>query len=197
MIENPREPSSARLAHLLNSILLLGLFCFSGWAYPGLPGRIPVHFNASGNADCWAEKSRGLWFALPIVALGFTGLMYLMSLAVKGARRNSRWLNIPHKAQFLALPPERQAPIWQELGMMFFWLAVPLILLFVFLQVAIWMTAVGKGVPGAFPLATALFAVLEVGTALFLTMKLRRSIRQVIQEHENMVAQLGMTESAS
>jgi len=167
MIENPREPSSARLAHLLNSILLLGLLFFSEWAYPRLPGRIPVHFNASGNADCWAEKSRGLWFALPIVALGLTGLMYLMSLAVSGARHNPRWLNIPHKAQFLALPPERQAPVWQELGMMFFW-----------------RTAVGKGVPGAFPVATALFAVLEVGTALFLTMKLRRSISLAIQEHE-------------
>ncbi len=180
MNRNPAAPPSARLAHWLNSILLFGLFCFSGWAYPRLPGRIPVHFNASGNPDCWAEKSRGLWFALPIVALGMTGLMYLMSLAVKGARRNPRWLNIPNKAQFLALPPERQAPIWRELGMMFFWLAVPLISLFAFLQVAIWMAAVGKGVPGAFPLATALFAVLEVGTALFLTMKLSKSIKLAI-----------------
>ena len=184
MNEDRIEPSAARLPHLLNSIALLGLFGFTGWAYPRLPGKIPVHFNAAGNPDCWAEKSWGIWLALPLVALGLTMFMYLVRWSMQGIRRNARWVNIPHKAQFLALPPGRQVPIWQRLRMMFFWLAVPLNGLFIFLQVAIWKTALGQGMPAAFPLATILFVVLELGMVLFLTVRLSRSIRLAIEEHE-------------
>lgn len=77
-------------------------------AWPGLPERMPCHFDFAGRPDRWTTTSGWAWFALPALgtALGILFGFMLPRWMVALARANSRWLNVPHKAQFAALPAE-------------------------------------------------------------------------------------------
>lgn len=75
-------------------------------AWPELPARIPMHFDAAGRPDGWGETSAWLWFSLPAfgtvltLALGLGLPRWMAALA----RANSPWLNVPNKRAFAALP---------------------------------------------------------------------------------------------
>jgi hypothetical protein len=93
----------------LRIALLLALLAVWGIAiaeWPALPARVPIHFDLAGRADGWMAKSAWTWFALPlpgtVLGLGFGFLLPHWMVAL--ARRNSRWLDMPRKAQFTALP---------------------------------------------------------------------------------------------
>lgn len=62
--------------HLLNAALLIGLWGGSLWAYPHLPGEIPMHYGLSGAADRFAETTLGRWLTLPLVATLTAGITY-------------------------------------------------------------------------------------------------------------------------
>jgi hypothetical protein len=90
-------------------LLVLGVvWAIAIEAWPALPERIPLHFDAAGHADGWGQKTLLVWFALPglasVLALGL-GLV-LPWWMLRLARSNSPWLNVPHKKLFQALPEE-------------------------------------------------------------------------------------------
>jgi uncharacterized membrane protein len=62
---------------LLAAVLLM-LVALTVWQYPNLPGRIPIHWNAAGQADGWAPRS-----PLPLAALLLMlGWMHVMLLTL-------------------------------------------------------------------------------------------------------------------
>jgi uncharacterized membrane protein len=89
-------------------VAMVSLWAMALSAWPGLPPRIPIHFDLAGYADGWADTSVVAWFALP--ALGtMLALVFGVLLPwwmVRLARSNSPWLNVPRKRQFMALPVE-------------------------------------------------------------------------------------------
>jgi uncharacterized membrane protein len=94
-----------RVALLLS---MLAVWVLAVVAWPSLPERIPIHFDAGGRPDGWVPKSFGWWFAMPALATGIGALLgiVLPRWMVAMARANSRWLNVPRKQQFMALPAD-------------------------------------------------------------------------------------------
>lgn len=123
---------SDRLAHLLNALAIIILFIYAAITFGDLPEKIPIHFNTHGDPDGWAAKSWGVWLTLPLVALGLTCLFYATTYLVELAKKHPRWLSLPKKEEFLALPAERQAPIWRKMKTMLYWMAVPLNLMILY-----------------------------------------------------------------
>lgn len=73
-------------------------------AYDSLPDRIPVHFNLSGEADRWADRSGYSLWLMPMIWT-LLGLLLLIVL------RFPRAFNFPRKAEVLALPLEYQQSV--------------------------------------------------------------------------------------
>ena len=71
-----------------------------------LPARIPTHYDLLGRPDRWGDKST--LFGLLGVAWGLSLVLYAMILSSRRLTRRPERLNIPHKKQFLKLPPEKQ-----------------------------------------------------------------------------------------
>lgn len=61
-------------------LLLAATFAVSAWAYPFLPERVPVHWNAAGQVDGYGSRLMGAFF-LPGLALGLYVLMLVLPLA--------------------------------------------------------------------------------------------------------------------
>ena len=57
--------------------------------YPELPDRIPIHFNAAGEADGWGK--RGMIWTLPLIALFTVGLVLSVPYF------NQKYVNYPVK----------------------------------------------------------------------------------------------------
>jgi len=107
-------------------VLLIGVVFFR--AYPGLPARVPAHFNLAGRPDRWGRRDEMIWLViLPAVA---AAVLYLMVAMVPRLAANPRVVNIPHKADFLRLPPEKREIYWQVYREFFAGLAAALDLLF-------------------------------------------------------------------
>jgi len=80
---------------------------FAAIAFDRLPEIIPVHFGADGAPDAFASPGLSSWFFMVIVSAVLALAVGLVSLAL--FRIPPRWLNIPKKAAFLALPePDRR-----------------------------------------------------------------------------------------
>jgi len=56
--------------------------------YPGLPTSIPVHFDISGHADRYADKS--VWSVFGLLIIGAAVAILLAALSVAGARYSAR-----------------------------------------------------------------------------------------------------------
>ena len=93
----------------LVTALLAGLFGYAASLYARLPERLPIHFNAAGVADGFAPKSWGAWLLLPCAMSLVCVVSVVAGLAIMGT--DLRWVNIPHKQEFLALPRHVQEPI--------------------------------------------------------------------------------------
>ncbi|MBL8753842.1 MAG: DUF1648 domain-containing protein [Planctomycetes bacterium] len=85
-----------------------GVWVLAAMAWPDLPPRIPIHFDLAGYADGWTETGVLAWFALPALGTVLAAVFgwFLPRWMVRLARANSPWLNVPHKAKFMALPVE-------------------------------------------------------------------------------------------
>lgn len=132
---------SVRTIHLINGGLLVVLLLGSGLVWPDLPKEIPAHFDATGEVTRWTRTSPLAWFSIPLVALGLTAANYSL------AHFLPRWphlINVPGKQQFLALPAERRAPVIERLRELLYGISVPLIVLMIVVQVAIYRTANGE-----------------------------------------------------
>ena len=81
---------------------------FAAAAFDRLPARLPVHFGADGAPDAYAHPGLGSWFFLVFVSAVAGAIVWIAGIAI--FRIPAKWLNIPKKAAFLALPePERLA----------------------------------------------------------------------------------------
>ncbi len=118
---------------LLLAMLLPWLLAGSLWS--SLPERVPMHFDASGRADGFVDRSALVWFALPAFATALGCLLgFLLPRWMRGmAERNSPWLNVPDAARFRQLPADARVRavagpcVWLqaiaiELQVLFAWL---------------------------------------------------------------------------
>ncbi len=112
--ESPRDLGSVLL--VLANAALIALWAAWAWsAYASLPDRIPTHFALGGMPDAWGGKTIFTWFLLPGTAVFISIVDTAAALAVTMAMR--RWpqaINLPRKAEYLALPFElRQRVEWR------------------------------------------------------------------------------------
>jgi uncharacterized membrane protein len=96
-----------RVSALVALVALLGLWGCALWLWPGLPARIPVHFDGSGLPDRVVERSAGAWFLLPGIG---TAMVLVFAFALPAwilrlAADNSPFLNVPRKQDFARLAP--------------------------------------------------------------------------------------------
>ena len=75
---------------------------FAAIVYDRLPDRIPVHFGADGAPDAFASPGLSSWFFMVFVSAVLALAIGLVSLSI--FRIPPKWLNLPKKAAFLALP---------------------------------------------------------------------------------------------
>ncbi len=118
----------ALLAHAVNAILLVAMWAFALWAYDRLPDPIPIHFDAAGDPNGWADKSYASWLLVPGCALGMTAVTYACALLAVLARTNPRLINFPgrYRRKFLALPAGRRESVLAVARAFTYWLAVPM-----------------------------------------------------------------------
>jgi uncharacterized membrane protein len=141
----------------LNAVLLLALFAGSAWAYPRLPGRIPMHFGFSGQPDAWASRSLVSWFLLPAITAALA--LGLHAIAASTANHPELW-NVPDKRRFLALDAAARAPIVAKLREFVAFVGVVVTALMLVIQAAIYRAATGTA-PGL-----PVWAMAAVGVAL-------------------------------
>jgi uncharacterized membrane protein len=180
----PRPASqSDRLAHIINALVIIILFLYAMITFNALPEKIPIHFSKNGVPNNWADKSWITWLTLPLVALGLTALFYATTHLVDVAKRHPKWLNLPKKKEFLALPEERQAPVWRKMKSMLYWTAVPMNLLILYAFHTIYTMATHQSESLVmWPVWLCMGSILIVAFAM--TFGLIRSVRQAVEEHQ-------------
>lgn len=117
-----------RLFDLLNMTLLFLMGAAVAAAYPRLPARVPMHFDLAGRPDRWS--GRGGLIALVVMAAVMTGVLYLIIRLTPKWAVNPRYLNIPHKEEFLRLPEEKRDAYWAAYREFFAALAASVNLMF-------------------------------------------------------------------
>lgn len=117
-----------RLFDLANLALLVLTGVFVCQSYPRLPARIPMHFNMAGEPDRWG--GRGGFIGLFVMPFVLTAVFYLLIRFIPGIGANARYLNIPHREEFLKLPAEKRDVYWGVLKEFFAGLAAAVNLLF-------------------------------------------------------------------
>jgi uncharacterized membrane protein len=99
-----------RLFDLANLILLFLLGALVYRSYPGLPERVPMHFDLAGRPDRWG--GRGGLVGLLAVPFVITVVLYALGHYLPRLGANARSMNIPHREEFLKLPAEKQEIFW-------------------------------------------------------------------------------------
>jgi uncharacterized membrane protein len=92
-------------------LLLIGVLhgVFSVLVYSTLPSKIPIHFNAGGHPDAFAEGKSLSWFTLFFVSAGMAVLFYLIVATMH--RMPLKYISIPRRDEFIALPEERRVRV--------------------------------------------------------------------------------------
>jgi len=88
-----------------------GFVLWLAWQwFAELPERFPVHFDLAGRPDGWSTKSPTSWFLAPGIGVVLGAFLTVLAMATpRLALRHAKLVNMPRKAQFLALPPEGRA----------------------------------------------------------------------------------------
>ena len=166
-----------RTLTLVNVLIAATLVAGSVLAWPELPARIPTHFDLSGRADAWADRSPSKWFMLPAMALLVVGVMQLsQSLALK----HPSLLSIPDKDEFLALPEEGKRAVLVHVRAMLALTMTLMLVVFGLIQLAIWRQAHGHATTTLLAIVLVLAVVM---TPLLLGVFLPR-IRGAIEEQQ-------------
>ena len=179
---HPRPVSNSdRLAHLTNALIIIILFLYALLTYSALPEKIPIHFTTGGIPDNWADKSWGVWLTLPLMALGLTALFYATTYLIDVAKKHPKWLSLPKKKEFLALPEEKQAPVWHKMKSLLYWMAVPMNLLILYAFHTTYTMATDKSESLVmWPIWACMVSILIIAFAM--TYGLIRSVRKAVDE---------------
>ncbi|MFC1654930.1 DUF1648 domain-containing protein [Myxococcota bacterium] len=177
------SPTSDRLAHIINALVIIILFVYAFVTYSALPEKIPIHFTIHGVPDNYADKSWGTWLMLPLTALGLTCLFYATTYLVDVAKKHPKWLSLPKKKEFLALPEEKQAPIWHKMKTMLYWMSVPMNLLILYAFHTVYTMAMGTAESLVmWPVWACMGAILIITFGM--TYGLIRSVRTAVEKHQ-------------
>ncbi|MBI3071343.1 MAG: DUF1648 domain-containing protein [Deltaproteobacteria bacterium] len=131
--------TGAAIPMAVAAFLFVALVTMSVASYGALPEKIPVHFSLSGVPDGWSEKVIGAWF-LPIVAVVMNLIFWGCAWIV---RNKPTWVNVPRRAEFVALSPEARAPVTAMLTHFLAWIAALVEGLFIFIQAGMFAVAMG------------------------------------------------------
>jgi uncharacterized membrane protein len=153
---------------LLEAISLIGLtfmVCLTWWALNGpvpLPQRIPMHFDAAGNANAWGSPAT-LWL-LPVFAVALYLFITLISLLPTGFKSAVN-LSTENRARLEALTHQMVA-----------WIKLELICLFIWIQWSI-LQSVQQGSESISPLAVPVFIVTVFATLGLYALAIIRALR--------------------
>lgn len=151
--------------------LMLAMVVLAASTYGGLPDRIPVHLNFSGEADRYAAKSLVQWFLLPGIALGTLALIDFIGSRMP---EQPELLNIGDKELLLKLPPRFQRPVMLEAQRMMDATALGVMLLMLAVQ---WeFTRVAMGQRGLGPVVLFVSIPVLVFSLLVLTLRLSNAL---------------------
>jgi uncharacterized membrane protein len=132
-----------RVLLVLTALVVVAHLVFAAAVYGALPAQIPTHFNAAGIPDRFGPRSN--WWFLPVVNVLSAALTLGVTLLLP---RQPALLNVPRKAELLALPLEAQRDVVRQAqpGMLALGLSVAGV--FAYLQYATWVVATGGGSAG-------------------------------------------------
>ncbi len=142
----------------LFALAFVAMWVEAGILYPHLPARFPAHFDIHGAPDRWDPTTAFNWFLMPAIG---TALAFLLAgIAAALPVLFHRWpsiVNIPRKAQFMALPPQGRERVVTEVSVM---LALTgAVMLGLFCQILYATAQVAQGARATAPLWPALAAI--------------------------------------
>lgn len=161
--------------HVVNALLLAGLWAFTIAMYRHLPERVPAHIGPSG-VTRWADRDSGIWLLLPILGSVEALVMYAMA-GLAGS--SPQGLNVPQKKRLLVLPREGQRYAMAPLRPFMYGMATWLVVLMLVIQVHMFRTAqvaaAGDPTTGILPLLL-LFTLLPLAGVVWLSRAVGRRI---------------------
>jgi uncharacterized membrane protein len=98
----PIEFAGVRRAVKILFAMVMAHGAFALATFGSLPERIPVHFNASGEADGFASAGFASWSSLWFISVGLGALFAWTSLRID--RFPQRYLSIPRRDEIFGLP---------------------------------------------------------------------------------------------
>jgi uncharacterized membrane protein len=158
-----------RWLHLLNALLLLGLWAFTILAYASLPELVPGHIGPSG-VTRWEARHNSMWFIVPLLGSVHAVMMYGLSTLANSSPAS---FNVPDKKRLLALPPEGQRYALEPMRGFMFRMATWLLVLILYVQYSFYRVAV-EAQTGEPRTGTMLPAILLL-TAAVIVMAIRSS----------------------
>ena len=105
-----KEIIQSRLSFWMLILIVIVHVLFAAISFSGLPDKIPVHFNAAGQADRFSETGIGSWFLLWFMSAGMAGLIAWIAQIMH--RIPMDYINIPRKEEFLTLPEESRIRVF-------------------------------------------------------------------------------------
>jgi len=171
---------------------LVVLWSVALWLWPGLPERIPLHFDGSGTPDRFGARTIANWFLLPGIGSAFVGLFaFVLPPWITGlARRNASYLSVPRREEFARLAPEARARAVQPVIAMLLVLAAEIALLFTTILVGTARVASGAWERLPTALMFACFGLL-VATALIWLPLLRGAVQRELEQVERQQPETG------
>lgn len=133
----PAEAGSYLWLHILNGLLLAGLWVFTIAAWPLLPDLVPGHIGPSG-VTRWDGKQNSFWFILPLIGSVHAVIMYGISTLANGSAQS---FNMPQKKRVLALPMEGQRFVMEPMRGFMFAMATWLLVLMFYMQYTFYRVA--------------------------------------------------------
>ena len=167
------------LIDIVNILLLVALFGFCAIVWPTLPERLPTHFGLDGAVDGWSDRSLWAWFALPLIAAAVTALLYGIG---RLAPRHPELLNVPEKKAYLALSPERRAPVVAVVVESLHIVSAILLAMMIVIQIGSYRTALGHDAEGVILAATIAMVVGMPISALVMVVRIQSRITAALRE---------------
>lgn len=114
-----RTYTTDALTRVVRIAAVVAVVAVAAWlllSYPAMPQTVPTHFDATGAADAWGDKSS---------VLLLTALFVALSVGIAWLSAKPRWLNLP-----VHITEANAQDIYREGERMMVWMLVPFALLF-------------------------------------------------------------------